>query len=181
MGNSLQDQLIGAGLVDEKKAKQLKAEQSKKRRKKRKTGHQGAQSGKSASQRVNPSATRDRELNRRREQERARKALAVQIRQLVEAHGVAEEKEAEEAYNFVDGGKVKKIYVSEKSRASIGSGKLAIVRVDRRYRLMPSEYVEKLRQRDHDCVVLHNASGQATISTEDEEYPEHRVPDDLMW
>jgi hypothetical protein len=181
MGNSLQDQLIGAGLIDRKKANKLKSEQSKKQRQKRKSGKPDTVAKSASEQKNHATAARDKALNQRREQQRAKRAIAAQIRQLVEAHGVPEEKEAEIGFNFVVDGKVKKIYVSQQSKLAIGSGKLAIVRVDGRFRLLPSEHLEKLRQRDPGAILLHNAPRQQGSSNEEQEYPEHQIPDDLMW
>ncbi|MCB1761244.1 MAG: DUF2058 domain-containing protein [Gammaproteobacteria bacterium] len=181
MGNSLQDQLIGAGLIDRKKANKLKSEQNKQQRQKRKSGQPERVANDSSKQQEKDAAARDKALNLRREQQRAQRAITAQIRQLVATHGVAEDKEAEIGFNFVVDGKVKKIYVSQQSKMAIGNGKLAIVRVDGRFRLLPSQHLDKVRQRDPGCILLHNAPQQQERSSEAHDYPDHQVPDDLMW
>jgi hypothetical protein len=179
MIKSLQEQLVSAGLIDKKKAKKIKADQNKSNRKKR--GPAAPQStGQTFREASKESAERDRELNRQRQVLSEQKAIAAQIRQIVQANRLPREADGDVAFNFVDQGKVKKIYVDQETRERISSGKLAIVTVDKQYDLVPSSLVEKLRKRSETCVVFHNES-QTSEKSAGDDYSEYKVPDDLMW
>jgi uncharacterized protein len=179
MAKSLQEQLISSGLINKKKAKQIRAEQHKSGRQKR-----GSAVPKNTRQELGEpfrdSTERDRELNRQRQAKSERKALAAQIRQMVQANRLPPEEDGDTTFNFVVQGKVKKIHVSQTTRNRISSGTLAIVEVDRRYNLVPSSLVEKLRKRSETCVVFHNEP-RTGDEMADDDYPEHKVPDDLVW
>ncbi|MCP4286772.1 MAG: DUF2058 domain-containing protein [Gammaproteobacteria bacterium] len=181
MAKSLQEQMISAGLIDKKKARKIKTDQQKSNRKQRQRGSAPAQS---TEQKLNEAskvrAKLDRDLNLQRQMRNEQNAVAAQIRQMVQANRLPKEKDGEAVFNFVVLGKVKKIYVSQETRERISSGKLAIVKVDRQFDLIPSNLVEKLRKRSETCVVFHNDPQKADENAE-ADYPEHKVPDDLMW
>ena len=179
MNKSLQDQLINSGLIDRKKARKITADQQKNRRKLR---------GSVASQNIqtldneaaNANAQRDRELNRQRQEQSERKAIAAQIRQIVHANRLPREQEGDATFNFVVRGKVKRINLSEETRKRISTGGLAIVEVDSRYDLVPSGVAEKLWERDAACVVFYNDPNKRATPVEDG-YADFQVPDDLVW
>ncbi|HXK55516.1 MAG TPA: DUF2058 family protein, partial [Gammaproteobacteria bacterium] len=85
MVKSLQEQLISTGLIDKKKAKKIKTEQQKNSRKNR-----GSTASRDAGQDFREASRarteRDRELNRQRQIQNERKAVAAQIRQIVLAN-----------------------------------------------------------------------------------------------
>jgi len=180
MVKSLQEQLISTGLIDKNKAKKIKTEQQKNSRKNR-----GSTASRDAGQDFREASRarteRDRELNRQRQIQNERKAVAAQIRQIVLANRLPrEEGNDAEAYHFIVRGKVKKIYVGRQTREQISAGKLAIVEMDGKYDLLPSQWVEKLRARNDGCVVVYN--DPETVETPvDEAYCGYRIPDDLMW
>jgi uncharacterized protein YaiL (DUF2058 family) len=172
MGNSLQDQLLKAGLVSEQKAKQT---QSKKRKQKRAgavtdTGQQEA--ARLAAQK----RERDRELNRQRDEEAKRKAEVVALWQLVRDNRISRDR-GDLAYNFTDGKALKRLYVNAEQQAGLVGGKLAIVRQDDFYALVPAEIAERVAAHDASMVLVHNKLGNDV----DDEYAEYKVPDDLMW
>ena len=107
MAKSLQDQLLAAGLVDKKKAKKA-AKDLKKQDHLQRTGQDNELD--SAKQKAETArkekAARDRELNRQKETEAQKKAIAAQIRQLILTNAV-ESEQADIKYQFVDGKKVK--------------------------------------------------------------------------
>jgi len=179
MAKSLQDQLITAGLIDKKKANKIKTEQRKDSRKKRGTAipQDNQQQHRETSRKR---AERDRALNRQRQEKAQEKAVTAQVRQLVQANRVARDEGGDIAFNFVSKGKVRKIYVDRETRDRISAGKLAIVSVDSQYDLVPSSLVDKLRQRSETCVVFHNDL-HAKEESLDDDYSEHKVPDDLIW
>jgi uncharacterized protein YaiL (DUF2058 family) len=175
----LKDQLLKAGLVNEK---QLKQAQREKRKENQRQGQAGAaEEEKRRQQAAAEKAERDRQLNLQRKQEADKKAIAAQVRQLIESHRQPKG-EGDTPFNFVDGSTVKRLYVADQVRAQIVRGQLAIVRLDRQYELVPSEVADKIRQRDAGAVVLQNDPPQKQAPDPgDDPYAAYQVPDDLMW
>lgn len=184
MGNALRDQLLKAGLVNEKQAKKAAKEHQKDVQRQHGQGKNTVQDEERlrAQRAQAEKAERDRLLNQQRQEQAEKKAIAAQIRQLVEQNRLPRE-DGDTPYNFVDGGKVKRLYVSEKTRLRIGSGQLAIVRFDKGYELVLAEVAEKIAGRDPDCVVLLNPPKQQPVqeTLPDDPYAQFQVPDDLMW
>ncbi len=85
-----------------------------------------------------------------------------------------------ETYNFVDGGKVRRIRADAALRDRIARGDVLLVRCEGRYELVLPAIAEKIRERDARAVV---ASGPPATAAEavDEAYKDFVVPDDLMW
>ena len=126
-------------------------------------------------------AERDRELNRQKLEAENKKAIAAQIRQLVEMNRIATD-EGETVYNFEDDNKIKQIYVTDELRQQIVNGRLAIVRLDEKYEIVPKGVADKILQRDASFVVVCNeAAANVESADEDDEYADYKVPDDLMW
>lgn len=183
MSNALRDQLLKAGLVNEKQAKQAAREKQKetKRQHGQNTPDPAEQEKLRAQKAQAEKVERDRQLNQQRQAEAERKALVAQARQLIETHRLPKG-ESETPYNFVDGGKVKRIYVSEQNRERISKGLLAIARLDKDYEVVPTEIAEKIRARCLDCVVLQNSAQAATDEPDaGDPYAQYQVPDDLIW
>ncbi len=182
MRNALQDQLLKAGLVKEKEVKEAHKQQ---RRDERRTppskpdaAAMRANSARAQAEKAQAAkAERDRGLNAEREARAARKALVAQVIQLVEPFR-RPHNNGDEAYNFVDGSTVKRIYVTPDTRAALVKGELAIVRMRSRYVLITLEGVAAVRARAPEFLVVQKAGG---ASPDDAAYEDHPVPDDLMW
>ncbi|WP_097458644.1 DUF2058 domain-containing protein [Mangrovitalea sediminis] len=182
MAKSLQEQLLAAGLTDEKKARQIREEQrkAKKQQKQKKTASTESDERRQRAQQAQAEkAARDREINRQRQLDAERKALQAQVRQMVEQHRVAR-RDGDIAYNFVLDKKVKKIYVSKELCDQLARGRLAIVELDADYHLLPSQVADKIRQRDSHIPIA-QAQPSSQQPDEDDPYAEFQVPDDLMW
>jgi hypothetical protein len=184
MGNALRDQLLKAGLVDEKQAKKAAKEKHKEDLRRQGQGKTAAAEEETARARQAQAekAERDRLLNQQRQEQAQQKALAAQIRQLVEQHRVAKE-EGETPYHFADGGKVKRLYLSERQRRRLAQGQLAVVRLGQDYELVPAETAEKILARDAASVAVFNDPRQppAPEAAAEDPYAKFQVPDDLMW
>lgn len=172
---SLKDQLMKAGLADAKKAR--KAEHEKRQQAK---DPQAETAQKLAQQAQAEKAERDRELNRQQQQEKDERALAAQIRQLIEAHRL-ERKGGDISWQFTDAKKIKKIYVSAAQRDQLTRGQIAIVRLGDTHELVPAVVAERIRQRDEAAVVLLNIKAVSTEADADDPYADYKIPDDLMW
>lgn len=183
----LKDQLLKAGLVNEKQVK--KAQQEKRKETQQKTAPQKtaeAQAEQARRQQAQAEkAERDRQLNLQRKEEADRKALAAQVRQLIETHRLPkaewENPHSETPYNFQDGGVVKRLFVTEAMRGKLIKGVCAIAKLDRQYELVPAETADKIRQRDATALIVYNTPAPATASPQDDPYAAYQIPDDLMW
>lgn len=179
MGNSLQDQLLRAGLIDAKQAKKAKAgKPPPKKKKKGKGGPELSDSARAAQQAQAAKIARDRELEAQRKAAAERKALAAQVRQMIEQHRV-DRQGAELDYHFTDHNKVRRLPVTPAIQAALTRGRMDIVRLGDGYEVVPAEVAEKLRARDPDCVMPRNAGD--TTPAADDPYAAYQVPDDLMW
>lgn len=190
MGNSLQDQLLKSGLGNRKQAaKARKASLGK--RKKQAAGETVTDATEEQARKAQQEKTeRDRELNRIKQEEADARAIAAQIKQLVEHSRVEERGEIQ--YSFTHGTRIKSIDVTTALRRSLVAGSLAIVHSNDRYELVPRPIADKIAERDPDCVVF-NASAAETAKQADteadgspaepevDEYADFPVPDDLMW
>jgi uncharacterized protein len=179
VGNSLQEQLLKAGLVNEQKIKQARSD---KRKQVKQTAHQPTaeeQAARQAAERARAEkVARDRELNRQRQEEAARRAAENEIRQLIHTHRIVRDG-GDLAYNFTDGSALKRLYVNKDQHARLVAGRLAIVRQDTFYELVPTEIAERVQARDASLVLVFNRARDET--NPDDPYAEYQVPDDLMW
>jgi hypothetical protein len=180
MSLSLRDQLLKAGLVNEKQAKQV----SKQKQKQQRLEHKG-QAEKDDSQRQAAlqaqaeKIARDQELNRQQQEKAQKKAIAAQVKQLIESSRLPR-LEGDDYYNFVDDKKVKRITVNPMLRDKLSRGTLAIVRLDGKYELVPREAALKIQEREPQRIVLLNIASEVP-DAEDDPYKDYVIPDDLMW
>lgn len=181
MRSTLQDQLLKAGLVDEKTVKQAKKEkQSQQQKVAKNQRHIETDEAKLLAQKaMAEKQERDRLLNQQQNEHMMQRAIAAQIRQLIETHRQPRG-DSSVAYNFTDGKLIKKILVSQLLVDQIQRGQLAIVRLDDKYELIPARAAEKIRERDANCVVVCN-SPQHNTANDDDPYADFQIPDDLMW
>lgn len=182
MAKSLQEQLLGAGLVSDAKAKTIKTNKRKQTKAQRKNKSQQASNDvrDSQAQARAEQAEKDRLLNQQKQQQAEKKALAAQIKQLLES-GKVEQDEDGEVYNFTDGSKVKRIYLNAEKREQLASGRIGIIRLENRYELVTVEVANKIRERDEGSLVLLNERKVDDKPAEDDPYADYQIPDDLMW
>ena len=122
---------------------------------------------------------RDRQLNQQKKSETESRAIAAQIKQLVEVNRV-DEGDADVIYNFTDASVVKRLHVSQQVHEHLVSGRLAIARLGEAYALVPVPVAEKIRQRDEHCVILYGQADETQYDGDDP-YADDQIPDDLMW
>jgi len=176
MGNSLQEQLLKAGLVTSHKARERRTEKRK--------GARGAEAARADAQREaarkqqEEKAERDRALDRERTEAARRRAIAAEVRQLIEAHRVPRER-GDFPYHFTDGDRVKTLNLTEGLRSRIIAGKLFVVRYKGSHELVPPEVAEKIRERNP-TIVIDTPPNQESDG-EDPYYSQFQVPHDLVW
>ena len=177
MGNSLQEQLLKLGLVDEKRARQT--QQAKRQEKKR--GSDQAEAQRAQAQKAQAEkAERDRQLNKQRQEEAERKARMAQIKELIDANRLPKG-DGELAYNFIDGSKVRRLYVNPNVHRQLVDGSAAIVKLRGQYNIVPVAIAEKIRERDAACIVTTPDEVATDTPEADDPYAKYQVPDDLMW
>lgn len=181
MTNSLRDQLLKQGLIDQKQLKQANSARHQQRKRRQQGKDAAADDAKARAQQAQAEKVeRDRALNRQHQEQARRKAIAAQIAQLIQANRLPRS-DGGSAFNFVDGKKVRQLYVSDEVRGRLSSGLLAIVVLDGRYEVVPAVVAEKIRQRDPSCVLVLNERPAAAEAAEPDPYADYQVPDDLMW
>lgn len=179
MSMSLRDQLLKAGLVNEKQAKQAVKQKQKQTRMEHRGQTEKDRSQELAVQQAQAEKlAKDQELNRAQEEKKKRKAEQAQIKQLIETSRLPK-LSTEDYYNFVDDKKVKRLSVNVMMRDKLSKGSLAIVRYEGRYDVVPRATAERIQERDPKRVVLLNV--QSGEPDPDDPYAAYQVPDDLMW
>jgi len=179
MANAFQDQFLKAGLV--KKNKVDKVKRTKHKTTKQQGKHQEVDESKKLAQKaLQEKAERDRELNRQKEENAQQKGIAAQIKQLIQIN-MLDEEEGDIGFKFTDNKLIKTIYVSEKVQQQLSDGRLAIVRLDAQYAVVPCPVAEKIRQRDESCILVCNDNTANTDTKDDDDYAKYQILDDLMW
>ena len=177
MANSFKDQLLKAGLVEHDRVKKDKHDKPKNSIQQRRKAAPTPPPGSATTDQAR-AAERDRQLNLQRKQAADRKALAAQLKQLIETHRLPRD-DGDVAYHFTDNKKIQRLFVTAAMHKQIAGGSLAIVRLDGQYDIVPVAIADKLRERDATSVALWVDPRQSANPREDE--AEHPVPDDLIW
>lgn len=173
---SLQEQLLKAGLVNEKKLKKAKKGSKKSRDLAKEV---------KASVEVTKQAQLDRakELNDVKKEQIVSKELKAQVKQLIEMNKL-DLRRADIKYNFTDGTLIRSLFVDETTRKQLVAGVLAIAKYEgvseTTYAVIPSIVANKIAQRDEQTI-LENKKPEAEVLAEDDPYADYVVPDDLMW
>ncbi len=179
MANSLQEQLLKAGLTDEKAVKKTNKAKRKQAKQQRHSKTETVDENKQqAKQTLNDKAQHDRELNRKRDQQAQQKAITAQIKQLISLNRISKNNGGC-AYNFTDQKKIKKIFVETNIVDQLSNGRLAIVKLGEQYEIIPQQIADKIRQRDESVVIVCNEPQQQL--DDDDPYADYQIPDDLMW
>lgn len=210
MNSSLRDQLLAAGLVTEKQAKQA-AREEQQRQFRQNRGPKREQRPAQAQRPNNPRpaaqpqargpapATSDSvvpphllaqqaqaaKVARDMELNRKREEKAQRRARLAEIEQIIEQHrvprlETEDYYSFIDGKKIRRMSVDPERREKLTKGDLVIVRYRGHYAVVPAAIAERIRERDENMVVKLGQPSPSTSETDDA-YKDFVVPDDLMW
>lgn len=178
MANSLQDQLLKSGLADKKKARRAKQQKREEANRAKRGEIELEDPAERARRQRAEKAEKDRKLEDERKAQQREREIAAQIRQLIETHRLARS-EGDEAYQFVQDKKIKKVYVNATQHRQLGKGLIALVARDDGYELVPATVAEKIRERDPAAILVLN--DRKPGSDEDDPYADYPIPDDLMW
>lgn len=181
MAKSLQDQLMGSGLVDKSKAKAIKKEKHVQRKQAPK-GQLGNDAEKQHLEKLRQEKIeKDKQLNRKRLEELEKKAIKAQVKQLLESNQIKREK-GEVPFQFTHDKKIKKIYLSELQFTHLSKGLLSIGSVNDDYMIVPAGVARKIMERDPAAIHYYFDHSQSELNEqEDDPYKGFEIPDDLMW
>jgi hypothetical protein len=179
MGNSLQEQLLQAGLVDKDQLNKANKQKRKQPRPKKGAKAKAKPVDPEVQRQRDEKAARDRELNQQREEVRRQREVSAQVRQLVRNNRHPRPQSDDDIpFNFQNKDKIKRIFVSPETHKLISSGRLVIVNDNGNFELVPPAIAEKIRQRNPSLVIdLPKEDAPAA----DDPYADFKVPDDLMW
>lgn len=179
MVKSLQEQLMGSGLVDKKKAKAIQKE----KRVQRKQVPKGQVADTSEQERLEKlkqeKINKDKALNRKKVEALEQKAIQAQVKQLIKSNEVAREA-GDVAFQFSDAKKIKRIYVDQTQYNHLTKGLLAIAVLEGVYILVARAVASKVIERDASAI-CYIYEKDASNMDEDDPYKEFEIPDDLMW
>lgn len=174
--NALQEQLLKAGLVDNKKAKQLNKQSQHAKR----TGDtSNVEAKKALAEAQAKKIAKDQKLNQEKQDLLEQKMLQANILQMIKQHQLIDTK-GEVDYQFVDESKVKKIAVTQKLYEQIVAGHVVIARLEQSYALLPRPLADRIDAKLKGFIVVSNDKLAAELDAEDP-YAAYVIPDDLMW
>lgn len=177
---SLQDQLLKAGLADKGTAKKARAEKRKKQKQKRPVVDEATLAAQKAAE---EKKERSRELNQLQQNEREKRSIVAQVKQLIETN--KQERKGDMVLNFTHDNVVKRMYVSADIHRQVTKGRLTVVLLDDAYELVPTPVADKIAQRDDSFIVyradLDKSGTDGKDEAEDDWYADYDIPDDLTW
>ena len=180
MSKSLKEQLLAAGLVQQKQVHQADKQKHKQARQQPKAKTAAPTPAQLEAQQAQADkAARDRDLNRQRQADRERRAVIVQLEQIIDSQRLPT-KDGETPFRFVVKGKIKKIYVTAEQHAALVKGSLGVVRFREAFAVVTRETAQRIAARDARTLLVLRDGTEPDI-LEDPDYADYKVPDDLMW
>jgi uncharacterized protein YaiL (DUF2058 family) len=179
VGNSFKDQFLKKGLVTKKQANKAINEKNVSRSKKRnKKTREDDEIQRRIQLARNEQSARNRELNRQRNEVAKEKEVQGQIRQIIKQNRI--ETEGDISYHFVDGKKIKKLYVAKEIVDGLSKGRMAIVKQDEHYVVVPAKAACQIQDRKTESLILLNSQVREELDPDDP-YAEFPIPDDYEW
>lgn len=175
---TLQEQMLKAGLVTDKKMAKVQRT-AKKSRVQAREAREAVEENKKAQ------LERAKELNDQQKQAALSREYKAQVKQLIEMNRISGIK-GDISFNFTDNNLIKQLTVDKATRDQLMNGRLAIARLLKEkseiadYAIIPASVADKIAQRDAYSIVLNSALSQEA-QDEDDPYADFKVPDDLMW
>ena len=176
--NALQAQLLKAGLVDNKKAKKLsKQAQHEQRTGQSKDAELQAKIAKDQQEKI----ARDQALNEVKQRLLDEKALKAAVIQMIGQHKV-KDTDGESVYQFIDDGKVKKLYINQQIYNALVAGSLVIAKDHDHYAFLPKALADRINEKMLGFIIVNNKDTKNDDVTDEEDpYAAYVIPDDLMW
>ncbi|HLQ85043.1 MAG TPA: DUF2058 family protein [Salinisphaeraceae bacterium] len=185
MSQSLQEQLLKAGIAKPKQAKKARRDKARRNKAARRQGKPQATAEEQLSREVAAAQAARQAADRKRAQaanaERERREIKRQAIQIIDANRIDIETppEDEPPYSYKIKGRIRRLPVSRAQRQRLAAGKLAIVRYDGVTSLVDAATAERLEKLIPKSVFRN--STVAAAPDPDDPYAGYEVPDDLMW
>jgi uncharacterized protein YaiL (DUF2058 family) len=181
MAKSLSEQLLGAGLVDQKKAKQAQQEKRKQTKAQHKLKKPPADENQTRLAKERAAKTEhDRTLNQQRLAAENLKAMRAQVRQMLEQSGIRGDGDIRFNFNDPRSNKIKSLYVNTIQQNQLAQGQVTVCSDNEHYVLVPRNIADKIAQRFQEAVIF-VADYRNDTPEDDDPYKDYPVPDDLMW
>lgn len=175
--NALQAQLLKAGLVDNKKAKKL----SKQAVHEQRTGQSSdAEIKAKIEQDLQQKIAKDQSLNLEKKRLLDEKALHAAVVQMIGQHKI-KETDGDMTYQFIDEGKIKKIYINQQIYNALVSGSLVIAKDHSSYAILPKALADRINEKLTGFIIVNNSENTQAVTDEEDPYAAYVIPDDLMW
>ncbi|MEB3754252.1 DUF2058 domain-containing protein [Acinetobacter sp. MD2(2019)] len=176
--NALQAQLLKAGLVDNKKAKKL----TKQAQHEQRTGNDHQQTDLKASieQSQLEKLNKDQQLNAEKQRVLEEKTLKANIIQMIGQHKI-KSVDGDIVYQFIDEGKIKKVYLSQQIYNALVNGSLVIAKENEQYAYLPHALATRIDQKMEGFILWNKSEDNQQSTDEDDPYAAYVIPDDLMW
>lgn len=196
MAGSLQDQLLGKGLIKKQKAKNIQTEKKRAVKQSRANNTElKDEAAELAKQAQEEQRRKSQELNKQRKDEAGQKEILAQIRQIITINSIEKSPKGTSeddlsSYNFTHNKKIKTLYISAMNHDLVSRGVIAIATLEEggEYHLIPAEAAKKINERKSDAIVLLNDfvskdkdAKDSANQEDDDPYAGFEVPDDLMW
>lgn len=177
---SLQDQLLKAGLTDDKKAKKIRKEKNKTNKAVRKN----QQSADTSLQfdiktKKDAQAQLDGERNKVIQDKIELKSAHGKVKQMIQQLHITDFAGAL-SFNYVLDNKVKTLAVDQPSYNALTKGQIGLCVLEGKSYVMPGVAIDKIRAVDEAYVLVLNEN-TATEVDDDDPYADFQIPDDLMW
>ncbi len=183
MADSLRDQLIAAGFEAPKKTVKKKTAKKKHGKKDRpRTG--GNAKGKGAAAKQSPNKAQKGKTQSSDAEARAqaaieeRKKLKAQIKELIDNNKL-ENWKGEIAYRYTVENRIRELYVNEAGHKELTARKVAITRLNGDTYLVPISTATEITTINPQWSVFNTT--EAKEDTNNDDYAEFQVPDDLQW
>lgn len=202
MSDSLQQQLIQAGLVSQERAEEL-AKPKPKRAPRKRAGGKGEKGGKGGKPKAGTQAQDGKRAQRGKRPAKggrsnkpapaeldaaaeaelaAKRELKAKIKTLIEENSVTEFA-GELTFSYVVGERIRQLFVTQEYLDKITAGALAITRLNRQTHLVSPEVAAQLLELNPQWLVVINDPNQEqpTVDAAEDPYADYQVPDDLHW
>lgn len=186
MAQSLQEQLLKAGIAKPKQAKKARQDKARRSKTARKQGNSQTTEEQQLARQVDAAEAAKRAADRKRAQaanaERKQRENKRQAIQIIKDNRLEIETppQDEPPYSYKIKGRIRRLPVSRKQRQRLADGKLAIVRYDGETSLVNIATAERLEQLIPKSMFRNDPAPQDTPDPDDP-YAGFEVPDDLMW
>lgn len=179
MADSLRDQLIAAGFEAPKKAVKKTAKNKRGKKDRPRTASHTKGKGAAAKPSAKKAQNSDAEAKTQATIEK-RKKLKAQIKKLIDDNKL-ENWKGEIAYRYTVENRIRELYVNEAGQKKLTAREVAITRLNGDTYLVPISTASEITSINPQWSVFNTTEAEEATNTQNDEYAEFQVPDDLQW